>query len=382
MLDEVSQEKLLNANIVVAGITGTGKSTLINAIFGEELAATGSGKPVTNHIDEYKNEKIPIHIWDTVGLELDSAKTKESIKSIKDTIANKATTKNGDYDFIHAIWYCINSGSNRYQGAELDFINELHSLGVPFLIVLTQCYGASKRITEFEDKIHEINNSMGMDDIEVVRVLAQDFEFEMDDGKPQSKKSFGLEELVDITVKKVPDYIKSGFIAAQQVNKVQKRAECEDLVFRYVSAAQIEKFQNLPVVRLFTTDSRILKMFCDIGKMYRVFLSDADIQYIMRECEVTWENRFNGLTFTKLSGYSNKISNLLDRKKSEGFNVKIEELPVCNKVGRMIAYYGYIFVEAIEEVWEEVNNEELKKIDAICDRLIGIINRKLEDNRR
>lgn len=380
MLDEVSREDLLTANIVVAGITGTGKSTLINAVFGEELAATGSGRPVTDHIDEYKNEKIPIHIWDTVGLELDSARTKKSIKAIKDTIADKAATTKGGYNFIHAIWYCINSGSNRYQGAELAFINELHSLGVPFLIVLTQCYGASKKIAEFEKKIHEINNSMGMNDIEVIRVLAQDFEFEIDDGQSVSKRSFGLDDLVNITVQKVPEYIKSGFIAAQQVNKVQKRAECEDIIFKYVSAAQKENFQNLPVVRLFTTDSRIIKMFCDIGKMYRIFLKESNIQYIMGKCRVTWENRFNGLTFTKVSGYSDKISNLLDRKKSEGFDVKIEELPVCNKVGRMIAYYGYIFVESIEEVWEECNNEELKRIETVCDRLIGIINRKLEKN--
>ena len=91
-LDSLSEDNLPTANIIVAGITGTGKSTLINAVFGTELARTGSGRPVTEHIDEYQNEEIPVHIWDTVGLELNSETTKKSIQSIKDTIANKAST--------------------------------------------------------------------------------------------------------------------------------------------------------------------------------------------------------------------------------------------------------------------------------------------------
>ena len=115
------------ANIMVAGITGTGKSTLINAIFGFEDAKgakTGTGKPITDHIDEYKDPDTPIRIWDTVGLELDNKKTEDSIESIKQTIADKAKNEN-HLDVIHAIWYCINSGSSRYQPAELKFIKEL-----------------------------------------------------------------------------------------------------------------------------------------------------------------------------------------------------------------------------------------------------------------
>ena len=34
-------------NLAIFGKTGTGKSTLVNAIFGEDIAATGTGRPVT-----------------------------------------------------------------------------------------------------------------------------------------------------------------------------------------------------------------------------------------------------------------------------------------------------------------------------------------------
>ena len=46
-------EKIKNLNtlnIIVAGKTGVGKSTLINSVFKEKLADTGMGKPVTSHM--------------------------------------------------------------------------------------------------------------------------------------------------------------------------------------------------------------------------------------------------------------------------------------------------------------------------------------------
>lgn len=234
LASRIAADNLPSANIMVAGITGTGKSTLINAVFGSEMAKTGSGRPVTDHIDEYKDENIPIHIWDTVGLELDSEKTRKSIDSIKSTISLKTSSKD-PYDRIHAIWYCINSGSNRYQGAELEFISELHSIGVPFIIVLTQCSGDEDEVNKFEAKIKEINKSMKMEDIRIVQVLALPVKYR---GMPEPIPAFGLDNLIDVTLNLLPDFIKKGFIAAQRVSQSEKRRECEEIICDYVRAAE------------------------------------------------------------------------------------------------------------------------------------------------
>lgn len=39
--------KLPKLNIMIVGKTGVGKSTLLNSLFGENLALTGSGEPIT-----------------------------------------------------------------------------------------------------------------------------------------------------------------------------------------------------------------------------------------------------------------------------------------------------------------------------------------------
>ena len=46
---ERARRELGHINILIAGRSGVGKSTLINAVFEGNLAATGQGRPVTQH---------------------------------------------------------------------------------------------------------------------------------------------------------------------------------------------------------------------------------------------------------------------------------------------------------------------------------------------
>lgn len=375
-IDELEQDKLPPANIVVAGITGTGKSTLINAIFGADLAATGKGMPVTEQINEYQNTDIPIHIWDTVGLEIDSDKTKKSINSIRQTIADKAELTD-QFDRVHAIWYCINSGSNRYQGAELEFIKNLHSIGVPFIIVLTQCIGDQEEINQFENQIHEMNKTMGMSDIDVVQVCAMPFKL-----RGFTIDAFGLDTLVDKTLEKLPDFIKSGFIAAQRVSKVQKRSLCEDEIFTFVYMARDGFWDKIPLINIFTANSKISRMFVRIGEIYNTVLPEQNIERIIEQLgSIDFKNGFFGLISPFNKKYNKKIDKLLEEKKEEGFDVEVQKVDKSQRVARLIAYYGYSFLDAVEEVWEDLTEEELKKTDYVVEKLREKLNEILQSRK-
>ena len=367
----VEKDNLPPANIMVAGITGTGKSTLLNAVFGSELAATGKGRPVTSHIDEYQNDSVPIHIWDTVGLELDSAKTKESINSIRDTIASKADSDD-QFDHVHAIWYCINSGSSRYQGAELDFIKNLHSIGVPFIIVLTQCIGDPDEIDCFEAQIREINTSMGMTDIEIVQVCAQDFKL-----RGFTIEAFGLDVLVQKTLEKLPDFIKGGFVAAQNVSKVQKRDYCGEILAKYVDAAITGFWDKVPIVNFFTTDKKIPKMFSEIGKLYNSIIPEDRIQEVIGYMgSMDLEHGVLGIILPVSKKFDQKVDSLFEKKQKEGFVVPAKKLEKNERVARMLGYYGYLFLEAVEELWEQRNETMLADIDKRIQLLKGMLSEK------
>src|SRR5690606_19569099 len=67
---EEQAAKIGRFNLAVFGKTGVGKSTLINAVFGEDVAPTGIGEPVTMDGHLYVHRSGFLGLYDTRGLEI------------------------------------------------------------------------------------------------------------------------------------------------------------------------------------------------------------------------------------------------------------------------------------------------------------------------
>lgn len=372
----VDEKDMPIVNIVVAGITGAGKSTLLNAVFDWEEAATGTGRAITEHMVEYHKAGVPVRAWDTVGLELDSVKTEKSIRDIRKTIEERALSKN-ERECIHAIWYCINSGSNRYQSAEIKFIKSLHESNVPFIIVLTQCTDDPERIDEFEKVIRSENEKNGLKGIDIIQVCAKDYKTRLG-----TIKSFGLPDLIHKTTERMPDFLVSSFIAAQNVCRENKRTECEKIMQKYVDQALAGFWEGLWILNIPSTSRDIKRLLCEIAKMYYQILDEDILNSAIARLSLNPEAIWKGLIFPWRGKYGKRVQEMFEKKIGNGYEGDFGTLPEWAKSARLIAYYGYIFIDSVEETWDWKNEQKIKEIKAFVNKLVDIINRKLDEDKQ
>lgn len=236
-------EKIRNLktlNIIVAGKTGVGKSTLINAVFRENLAETGMGKPVTTHMRKISKKDFPLNIYDTRGFELGKDAQKEVKQEVLETI-RQSLALNDVNKAIHCIWYCINTASNRIEQEEIDwlkdFSKENHLTQVPVIIVLTQSF-SKKKAQELRNMILDEN----IDVVQVVPVLAQDYEID----EEYVAKAFGLDVLIRIMSEVLPDELQDTLQNVQRASLEEKKRHAQAVVATATAAAFSEGFAPIP----------------------------------------------------------------------------------------------------------------------------------------
>ena len=193
--------KLARLNILLIGKTGVGKSTLINNIFGKELAKAGIGRPVTKSINELKTEGSPLVIYDTPGLELGGENSLDNLlKEFVGQVKSRAYRSDTD-EMFHCIWYCIDAMSGRLEPSEVKFLEKFtektKQFKIPVIIVLTKAL-REEDVEAMKKTIVEKRLPIAG----IAPVLAADYSFGKD---VPPVKAHGLKELVDLVYDVLPD---------------------------------------------------------------------------------------------------------------------------------------------------------------------------------
>jgi uncharacterized protein (DUF697 family)/GTPase SAR1 family protein len=217
-----AQTELGHCNILVIGKNGVGKSTLINAVFRDELARTGVGSPVTRHIRQYSKPGCPITIYDTPGMELDGEQNQQVRLEVSQLI-EELRFKDPEHH-IHVVWYCLHHELKRLEEVERKWLKELELKDVPVILVLTQCLEyPNPEESEFFRYLQHQNLPVRY----IVPVLARNKAINRQITIP----AHGLEHLIGCTLELLPEVARLAFIR-QQLLRVDLKAEA---AFKYVS---------------------------------------------------------------------------------------------------------------------------------------------------
>jgi uncharacterized protein (DUF697 family)/GTP-binding protein EngB required for normal cell division len=280
--------------LAIFGKTGVGKSTLINAIFGEEVARTGIGEPVTRGSHLYLDKIGHLGIVDTQGLEV-GRDSKEILSELSKAMSQMRRLPLSEQ--IHVAWYCVRGMDRRFEDTEADFVRRLDEMGLPVLVVLTQV----PRRWDAEGHGHFHPDAVLLAEQIMARRLpiAGDRPFmtyAMAD-EFAGQAAYGLQEVLDATFRVAPEGAHGALVAAQQIDFDRKAAEARKYITAAAGAAGAAAATPIPFSDATLLVPIQLGMMARIAQIYTIKFERAALMAVVSATAATQAGRaaFTGL---------------------------------------------------------------------------------------
>jgi uncharacterized protein (DUF697 family)/predicted GTPase len=249
-----------HATVLIAGRSGVGKSTLINAVFQGRLAETGHGRPVTQEIREYTKPGMPISLIDSRGLEAD--RYKETLSQLERVVTDRQRDTDTNRH-VHCGWVCLSEDSRRVDQGEIALVELLAKHAVPVVVVVTKARADQGFRAEVQRLLPLASNVVSVRAIREV----------LDEGHELPPK--GLPELVDITMSLIPEGQKTAFVAAQKVSLALKQKRARAVIMAAATSAGLVGAAPIPFADAALLVPIQVGMLAGVSACFGLTLDDA-----------------------------------------------------------------------------------------------------------
>jgi uncharacterized protein (DUF697 family)/ethanolamine utilization protein EutP (predicted NTPase) len=189
-------------NVVVVGYTGCGKTSLIQAVCGEEMVADhaiGNAQPTTTGFDEYAGEHV--RVWDSKGLE-PGDREDEFAAMLTGFLQEHRETLDAD-EHVHLVWYAIQAPGARVTDCDIRLLTEVLA-NEHVIVVLTK---ADIARDEQIEAMRSVLTDAGVDPKRIIAV------------SDARTGAIGCKQLVELSYSMLPTAYRDSFLQAQRIDR-------------------------------------------------------------------------------------------------------------------------------------------------------------------
>ena len=273
-------------NVLVIGNSGVGKSTLINAVFGEHVAKTGWGiAGTTRELEIYESDTIPFRIIDTMGFEPSSKKRHKAISEVKKWSKNCA--KNGNTDNqINMIWFCVDGTSSKLFPETIKYLSKATSIWktVPVVVVITKSYSVPERAKNIKMVEEAFAQQKRYSDNlrKIIPVVAETYAFD----ESVYVAPDGVTELIDATNELMPEGLRAAEEDIGAFKLSRKRALAHSVVGAATTAGTVVGAVPIPFSDALLLSPIELLEINSLASIYGIARDDKSKQLINSMIEV------------------------------------------------------------------------------------------------